>query len=124
MSDAMIYVAKRNAGRTIRERVAQYIVDRSDEDRGCSRCEIAQALNLALVSIDVALRELAKLEDCGVHPGGTFTTTVKAITHMGHAQRGEWFAPAAGRHLLPTEDGRKANRFVRREGRDYLVIPE
>jgi hypothetical protein len=121
MSEEFIYACKRPLIRTIKMRVAEYIVKRTDEGRGCSRAEIAQALNVALVSVDVALRELVKLECYVPHPSGKFEVVVKAITHMADRERGEWFAPALGRHLLPKSDGREFNRF---QGRDYLAVKE
>lgn len=108
-------VAKKNAARTYQMRVAEFLVARSDEGRGSSREEIAQALNIAVASVDVALRELHKRVGRVMHPSGRFEVDVCAVTHMDHFERGHWFAPKLGRFLIPEIDGRVHNKVSRGE---------
>lgn len=123
MSD-LIYAIKRNPARTYQMRVAEFIVKRTDEGRSCSREEIAQAVNIDIKSVDVALRALHARIGRVMHPSEKFEVDVHAIAHMDNCRRGSWFAPLLGRFLVPELDGRENNRFTRVGHTDYLVVEQ
>ena len=99
MSVPVIYHLKHEGIKgNIKMRVGQLIAQRSELGYSIGRNEIAQALNLAVQSVDVALRELSRRNEHGL----------AAICHEAESMRGQWIVFDAS--LMPKKDKREDAR--------------